>query len=191
VVFDGIERLDMEGPLGVLGWTARVTNTTSDIRLISKHGKPVRDHLVGRAIQVDGAMTDYERFDLLIVPGGDRSKFENDDDLIKEVGRLAEKSKIVASVCTGAFLVAPNPVADQKTMTTHHMAKAWFRQQFEPRVHLADNARFYQDGKLWSSAGISAGIDMALRLVISVWDEPVAKKVQSYLEYYPEPPFGP
>lgn len=191
VVFDGIERLDMEGPLGVLGWTARVTNTTSDIRLISKHGEAVHDHLVGRAIQVDGATADYERFDLLIVPGGDRSKFENDDGLITEVGRLAEKSKIVASVCTGAFLVAPNPVADQKTMTTHHMARPRFRQKFEPRVHLTDKARFYHDGKLWSSAGISAGIDMALRLVISVWGEPIAKKVQSFLEYYPEPPFGP
>lgn len=191
VVFDGIERLDFEGPLGVFGWTARVTNTTFDIRLISKHGKTVRDQLVGREILIDGATTDYERFDLLLVPGGDSSKFENDDDLIKEVGRLAEKSGIVASVCTGAFLVAPNPVADQKTMVTHHMAKAWFRQRFEPRVRLADKARFYHDGKLWSSAGISAGIDMALRLVISVWGESTAKKVQSFLEYYPEPPFGP
>src|SRR5262249_54010620 len=95
VVFDGIERLDLGGPLGVLGWTAKITNSTFDIRLISKHGKPVRDHLVGREIRVDGTTADYERFDLLLVPGGDRSKFENDDDLIKEVGRLAEKSSIV------------------------------------------------------------------------------------------------
>lgn len=191
VVFDGIERLDLEGPLGVFGWTARVTNTAIDIRLISKHGKSVRDHLVGREIRVDGSTAEHERFDLLLVPGGDRSKLENDNDLIKEVGRLAEKSGIVASVCTGAFLVAPNPVADKKTMTTHHMAKVPFSQKFEPRVHLVGKARFYHDGKLWSSAGISAGIDMALRLVISVWGEPIAKKVQSFLEYYPEPPFGP
>ncbi len=191
VVFDGIERLDLEGPLGVLGWTAKVTNTTFDIRLISKHRKPVRDHLMGWEIRVDGTSADYERFDLLLVPGGDRSKFENDNDLINEVGRLAEKSNIVASVCTGAFLVAPNPVADQKTMVTHHMAKEQFRQKFEPRVRLADNARFYHDGKLWSSAGISAGIDMSLRLVIAVWGDDVAKSVQSFLEYFPEPPFPP
>lgn len=191
VVFDGIERLDVEGPLGVFGWTAKVTNTTFDIRLISEHGRPVRDHLVGREIRVDGPTADHERFDILLVPGGDRSKFENDNDLIKEVGRLAEKSGVIASVCTGAFLVAPNPVADQKTMVTHHMAKVPFRQKFEPRVRLADKGRFYHDGELWSSAGISAGIDMALRLVVSVWGEPVAKQVQSFLEYYPEPPFGP
>lgn len=191
VVFDGIERLDLEGPLGVFGWTAKVTGTTFDVRLFSKHGKSVRDHLVGREIRVDGSTTDHERFDLLVVPGGDGSKFEDDGDLIKEVGRLAEKSGIVASVCTGAFLVAPNPVADQKTMTTHHMARTRFRRKFESRVHLADGARFYHDGKLWSSAGISAGIDMALRLVISALGEPVARQVQSFLEYYPEPPFGP
>src|SRR4051812_20235341 len=70
VVFDGIERLDMEGPLGVLGWTAKVMNTAFDVQLISKHGRQVRDHLVGREIRVDGTTADYERFDLLIVPGG-------------------------------------------------------------------------------------------------------------------------
>ncbi|WP_435021800.1 DJ-1/PfpI family protein [Tundrisphaera sp. TA3] len=191
VVFDGIERLDIEGPLGVFGWTAKVTNSAIDLRLMSKHGRSIRDHLIGREIQVDGATADHERFDLLLIPGGDRSRFEDDGILIKEVGRLAENSMLVASVCTGAFLVAPNPVADQKTMVTHHMAKIPFRQKFEPRVRLADPARFYQDGNLWSSAGISAGIDMALRIVISVWGEPTAKMVQSFLEYYPEPPFGP
>ena len=190
VVFDGVERLDLEGPLGVFGWTARVKKTTFDFRLISKHGKPVRDHLVGREIRADGATADYDRFDLLLVPGGDRSKFECDGELIAEVGRLAAESGIVASVCTGAFLVAPNPVADEKTVVTHHMAKARFRERFEPRVRLADT-RCHRDGNLWSSAGISAGIDMSLRLVISVWGEEIAKQVQSFLEYYPEPPFGP
>lgn len=191
VVFDGIERLDIEGPLGVFGWTARVASAPVDIQVVSKHGKPVRDHLVGWNIDVHGATAAHERFDLLLVPGGDRSKFESDNELVSEVGRLAEKSSVVASVCTGAFLVAPNSVADQKTMATHHMAKAAFRQRFEPRVRLADNARFYHDGKLWSSAGISAGIDMSLRLVIAVWGERVAQQVQSFLEYYPEPPFPP
>jgi hypothetical protein len=119
----------------VLGWTARVTKTVFDIRLISKHGKAVRDHLVKREIRVDGSMADHKRFDLLLVPGGDRSQFEDDGDLIREVGRLAGASGIVASVCTGAFLVAPNPVANGKTMVTHHMAKARFRERFEPRVN--------------------------------------------------------
>ncbi len=75
VVFDGIERLDLEGPLGVFGWTAKVTNTTIDSRLVSKNGQPVRDHPVDREIRVDGSTADHERFDLLLVPGGDRSKF--------------------------------------------------------------------------------------------------------------------
>ena len=189
VVFDGIERLDLEGPLAVFGWTAKIKGTPLNIRLMSKHGRSVRDHLVGREIQVDGATADHQRFDLLLVPGGDRSKFEDDVDLINEVGRLAENSGIVASVCTGAFLVAPNPVAEQKTMVTHHMAKVKFLEKFGHRVNLADKGRFYQDGKLWSSAGISAGIDMSLRLVISAWDWMTADKVQSFLEYYPDPPF--
>jgi transcriptional regulator GlxA family with amidase domain len=96
---------------------------------------------------------------------------------------------VVASVCTGAFLVAKTGMAAGKSMTTHQAFKQRFRQDF-PKVTVPNKARFVRDGALWSSAGISAGIDTSLQLVNAVWGAGVAKKVQqAFLEYCPEPPF--
>src|SRR5207247_460204 len=132
-----------------------------------------RDHLAKRLTNVDGATAQFNGFDLLIVPGGNLVQFGNDGELVAEIRRLGSGSSMVASVCTGAFLVAQTGMADGKTMTTHHEFKARFRQMF-PRVKLA-NARFVRDGTLWSSAGITAGIDMSLQLVMAVWGESVVR----------------
>ena len=73
VVFNGVERLDVEGPCGVFGW---IRQEAPSIRLLSKDGRPVRDHLLGREIHVDDttAHCDPGEFDLLLVPGGDLSQ---------------------------------------------------------------------------------------------------------------------
>lgn len=187
VVFDGIERLDMEGPQGVFGWTSKISGVPFDFRILSKDGKPVRDHLTGRSIEVDGSTTDETRFDLLIVPGGNVGQFAGDKELVKEIGRLSSASSILVSVCTGAFLVAQTGLADGRRMTTHWQFRAPFRHQF-PRIILSDE-RYVTDGTLWSSAGVSAGIDLSLRLVAAFWGTDLAKRVQGALEYFPEPPF--
>ncbi|MDZ4850140.1 MAG: DJ-1/PfpI family protein [Pirellulaceae bacterium] len=188
VIFDGVERLDIEGPLGVLGWSSRVSGNPLSIRMLSKHGRPVKDHLIDRQIEVDGATTTEAGFDLLLVPGGDLQQFGNDLELVSEIRRLGSASQIVASVCTGAFLVAQTGLADGKSMTTHWQTRTLFRQRF-PSITLSEH-RFESDGNLWSSAGISAGIDMSLRLVASLWGTTVAKTVQDFLEYFPEPPYA-
>lgn len=189
VIFDGMERLDIEGPLDVLGWAAKLTGGRLDVRLLSKHGGPVRDQLLDRPVAADGATQGAGAPDLLIVPGGDlpRFKFDEDAALVAEIGRLAAASRLVASVCTGAFLVARTGLADGKRMTTHWHFRDRFREQF-PRVSLS-TGRYEHDGNLWSSAGISAGIDTALRLVMSVWGDQLGKDIQDVMEYYPEPPF--
>jgi transcriptional regulator GlxA family with amidase domain len=186
-VFDGFERLDVEGPLCVLSWTARLAATPLTIQLLSVRGQAVADHLLDRSYSVDGATSDTGGFDLLIVPGGDPNEFGNDPALVGEIARLASGSARVASVCTGAFLIAEAGLANGRTMTTHSQFRAAFQHRF-PRVTLS-NERFERDGALWSSAGISAGIDMALRLVMDVWSDDVARRVQIAMEYYPEPIF--
>jgi transcriptional regulator GlxA family with amidase domain len=188
VVFNGVERLDFEGPMGVLAWTRVVTGDPITIRLLSKDGQSIRDHLLKRTIEVDGATTEQRDYDLIIVPGGDPPQFVGDQGLVDEIGRLARAAKILASVCTGALLVAKTGLADGKTMTTHWDFVDLLRRQF-PAVTVAAGHRYYQDGSLWSSAGISAGIDMMLRFVAATWGDAVAKKVQGVLEYFPEPPY--
>ena len=161
------------------------------IKVMSKTGATVRDHLVSRTIPVDGSTKQESGFDLLLIPGGDlgfKPSFLDDTELVDEIRRLASGSGLVASVCTGAFLAAQAGLANGKKITTHWCCHDAFRERF-PQITLVDDRRFVQDGVLWSSAGISAGIDMALHLVISVWGEDVAKSVQGFLEYFPEPPF--
>jgi len=188
VVYNGVERLDFEGPMGVLGWTRLVTGDPITIRLLSKDGQSVRDHLVKRSIEVDGATTEGRKYDLVLVPGGDPAQFVGDQGLVDEIRRLGGAAKTLASVCTGALLVAKAGLADGKTVTTHWDFVEPLRREF-PAVTVAAGHRYYHDGSLWSSAGISAGIDMMLRFVAATWGHPVAKKVQGFLEYFPEPPY--
>jgi transcriptional regulator GlxA family with amidase domain len=189
VVFDGVERLDFECPLAVLGWTAFALGSTIDFRLVSKTGGEVKDHLLKRPIRVDGSTMGVAACDLLIVPGGNPKDFVDDDQLVAEIGRLCALSKNVASICTGAFLVAKAGLARGRNLTTHWQFHTQFRQMF-PDVTLAPDRRYERDGDLWSSAGISAAMDMSLRLVESTWGPPIAKKVQGFLEYFPEPPYS-
>ena len=88
VLFNGVERLDFEGPMGVLGWTRIFTGHPITIRLLSKDGQPVCDHLVKRSIDVDGATTEECKYDLILVPGGDPAKFVDDQGLVDEICRL-------------------------------------------------------------------------------------------------------
>lgn len=183
-VFNGIGRLDVEGPLGVLIWAGRLTGHPLQIQRLSKDGAQVTDHLIRRPMTVDGTLKDAAGFDLLVVPGGNLSEFVNDQQLVAEIRRLGLSSQMIASACTGAFLVAQTGLADGKSMTTHWQ----FRSRF-PQITLVEQ-RFLRDGSLWSSAGISAGIDMALRLVGAVWGNETMKGVQAAIEYFPEPPIS-
>lgn len=188
IVFNGIERLDFEGPLGVLGWASRHSSEPINVLRLSKDGGPVTDHLSGTTILADASLADTNSFDLLIVPGGDSRQFADDEDLIAGVRRLGPASRIVASVCTGAFLVAGAGLANDKSIATHWLSHNTFASKF-PDVHLATDKRVVQDGNLWSSAGISAGIDMTLNLVTAEYGENISKKCQGLLEYFPEAPW--
>lgn len=188
VVFDGIERLDFEGPLGVLGWAARHSGEPVTVHRLSKDGGPVTDHLHDTTIQADGSLADAGGFDMLLVPGGDAGQFADDEDLIAGVRRLGAECRVLASVCTGAYLVAGAGLADGKSIATHWLSHRGFETRF-PDVHLVKDRRYIRDGKLWSSAGISAGIDMTLNLVTSEYGDVVSKRSQGLLEYFPEPPW--
>jgi len=188
IVFDAIERLDISGPLEVLGWTQRMGGEPLEIQLLSTTGDPVQDHLVHKQVAVDGKTTDFQGFDLFVVPGGNQGVFLRDEQLIGETKRLSEGSGITATVCTGAFLLAATGLGDRRTMTTHWYAARSFKNQF-PGVNLQEDKRFVRDGHLWSSAGISAGIDMTLHLVTVYWNDVISKRCQGIMQYFPEPPW--
>lgn len=196
VLWDQVERLDFEGPLGVLGWAADLEDRAIDVRFLTLGGVPVKDHLLHRCLPVDGMLEEAESFDLLLVPGGDLKKnpsLMGNKAFIGEIARLGVASAYLASVCTGAFLVAESGLADGMRMTTHWEARNRFRAQFSKPPHnielVADRVVAEKDGKLWSSAGISAGVDLALRLVAATGGPSLASRTQCSLEYFPEPLF--
>lgn len=188
VIFDHVERLDFEGPMGVFGWINKLGEGI-DIKLLSLNGEPIKDHLIKKTIYSDASLNSEEAFDLLIVPGGPWKDFVPNDELVQAIAAVGNKARLVASVCSGAFLVAKAGLAKNKRITTHSAFYQDFKSQGYADVVLVEHQRFVQDGTLWSSAGISAGIDMSLKMIIEYWGLDMATRIRNVLEYYPEPPF--
>ena len=105
--------------------------------------------------------------DVLIIPGGVMTAELERESVVQWISRAASRTKITASVCTGAFLLAKAGLLDGKTATTHWEDIPDFREMF-PAIALREKTRWVDNGQVVTSAGISAGTDMSLHLV-AVW----------------------
>jgi transcriptional regulator GlxA family with amidase domain len=105
------------------------------------------------------------------------------------VRERASQARRIASVCTGAFLLAAAGVLDGRRAATHWMYCARFAQRF-PTVHVEPDPIFVRDGPVWTSAGVTAGIDLALALVEEDLGRPVALAVARYLVVFMKRPGG-
>jgi transcriptional regulator GlxA family with amidase domain len=124
----------------------------------------------------------------LVVPGGTQPTFKamSNQAIRDYVRTAAETAEIVGSVCTGALILASVGLLEGRQATTHW---ACYRvlESFGARYQ---RKRWVEDGKFIMSAGVSAGIDMGLEFAARLTDEETAKKVQLWLDYDPQPPFG-
>jgi transcriptional regulator GlxA family with amidase domain len=180
LVFDEVEELDFVGPLEVFGVASRLKGGIGIVTL-SKNGRQIRGRY-GLRIQPDCSFADCPRLDLLIVPGGKgaREQVRHDEESIAFVTAHASRGSI-ASVCTGALVLAAAGILDGKKATTHWAALDMLRQY--PKVHVVEGARFVRDGNVTTSAGISAGIDLALEIVRELHGERTAAEVARDMEY--------
>jgi transcriptional regulator GlxA family with amidase domain len=115
-------------------------------------------------VQPDHGFTDHPPIDLLLVPGGVVTAELADEATCTWLASTAAQAKLVASVCTGAFLLARIGMLDNLTATTHWEDVAEMRALF-PFVDVVEGRRWVDEGPVVTSAGISAGIDMSLHLV--------------------------
>jgi transcriptional regulator GlxA family with amidase domain len=181
VLFDDVDAQDAVGPYEVLRWlpgaeVAFVATTPGPKR--SEHGK--------LALLADYALDDVPRPDVVIVPGGAGETPARDDrKLIAWLQQAHETSTWTASVCTGALLLGAAGVLRGKRATTHWTAIGELAQFGATAVR----ERYVFDGKLVSSAGVSAGIDMALALAARIAGPEAAQAIQLGIEYDPAPPF--
>ena len=167
-LFDGVQSLDVTGPLevfaGANSWRSRRGGSLPgyDIRTASLGGRPVRTSS-GLRLAPDDDLGEVGAPDLLIVPGGEGTR-RADPELVawlRERGRDAER---LVSVCTGAFLLAEAGLLGGRRVTTHWAYCAALAARF-PEVTVDPDPIFVRDGNVVTSAGVTAGIDLALALV--------------------------
>jgi len=166
VLFDGVQSLDVTGPLEVFDHAVdHQGGRAYRVRTASLGGAPVRT-TSGLAITPDGDLRDQDQADppdLLMVPGGEGAR-RRDQDLVAWIRDAGPRARRVASVCTGAFLLAAAGLLDGRRATTHWSWCEVLREQY-PAVQVDPDPIFVKDGTVATSAGITAGIDLALALV--------------------------
>lgn len=185
VVCEGVVLLDLAGPVQVLNGAGRYR-----IRLASLDGRAVRSD-TGIVLSADCALSDVdEPVDTVLVPGpppGRVGRFP--PALIAEVRRLGSAARRVASVCTGAFLLADAGLLAGRQATTHWYMCADLAARF-PEVAVRPDAIYVRDDPVVTSAGVSAGIDLALALVEEDWGAELARTVARQLVVFLRRPGG-
>ncbi|HEY8133365.1 MAG TPA: DJ-1/PfpI family protein [Thermoanaerobaculia bacterium] len=178
LIFDDVEELDFVGPLEVFGMAAR---HGADCRtlLIAEELNEVRCRYGMRVIP-EFTLDNAPPLDLLIVPGGlgARTDARQNPKILDFVRR---QQGMVASVCTGALILANAGLLDGVSATTHHNAFDLLRES--PQVDVREGVRFIIHDRVATSAGVSAGIDLALALVAREWGDSIAATVEANLEW--------
>lgn len=163
LVFDGVKMLDFVGPAEVF---VEANQSVSDyeVVLVSPDGRSVQTSL-GNRIEVNGAAADAERFDTVVIPGSELppARFVT-DEVLTAACALSAKTRRLVSICSGAFVLAGLGVLDGRQATTHWKFARELAQRY-PKVDVRPDAIFVRCGNLYSSAGVVAGVDVALALV--------------------------
>ncbi|GAA5144618.1 GlxA family transcriptional regulator [Pseudonocardia eucalypti] len=163
LLFPGVTLLDVAGPAEVFSEANRYG---ADYRVItcSTDGRPVRSS-TGIQLAADAPVSDVADLDTVVLPGSeDLATLPIEPDLVRAAGQLARGAGRVASICTGAFLLAATGRLDGRRATTHWRHGTALARR-HPRVTVELDAIFVADGPIATSAGVTAGIDLALAMV--------------------------
>jgi transcriptional regulator GlxA family with amidase domain len=176
VVFPGFQLLDAAGPIAVFEMAERFRPDSYTIEVLAPGGGIVRS---SSGVCLSTAPIDHRRFDTVIVSGGNLAQVEaGQADISTLLGKDAWRR--AAGVCSGAFFLAEAGLLDGRLATTHWAAAERFRLRY-PDVRLDADRMFVRDGNLWTSAGISAGIDLALALVEDDLGPAIARRTAQQL----------
>jgi transcriptional regulator GlxA family with amidase domain len=191
LIFDDVEVLDFCGPFEVFSVAARVAQETGNESAFTvftlaerADGQPVRC-AGGLCVQPEYSLDTHPPIDLLVVPGGWGTRREIDNArLIDWIRAQATRVQITSSVCTGAFLLGRAGLLEGHRVTTHWASIERLRASL-PGAHVLEGIRYVDEGSIVTSAGISAGIDMALHLVARLQGDEVARQTARRMEYTP------
>jgi len=192
LLFDNIEVLDFCGPFEVFSVTRldeekrREEPSPFNVFLVAASKAPVVT-TGGMKVLPDYDLDDCPAMHILVIPGGWGTRKEmHNERLLGWIADRAGRVETLTSVCTGALLLGKAGLLDGKRATTHWRSLDWMQELF-PKTTVEKQLHFVEDGTLLTSAGISAGIDMALRVVARYFGEAVARGTAKNMEYpYPE-----
>ncbi|MFQ6144276.1 DJ-1/PfpI family protein [Streptomyces seoulensis] len=181
-LFDGFEPLDAVGPYEILAYVPEAT-----VRFVAAEPGLVQDALGSLPVHVGTGYAEVERCDVLLVPGGGSFQtMVGDAAFLDWVRRIHAGTRFTTSVCTGSLVLGAAGLLNGLTATTHWDAAA----QLESYGARYTAERVVRQDRVLTSAGVSSGIDMALRLAALLSDETTAQAIQLYTEYDPQPPYG-
>ncbi|MDR6660097.1 DJ-1/PfpI family protein [Tardiphaga sp. 37S4] len=180
LLFEGLDQIDLTGPFEVL---SRIPNST--YRIYGKTTDPVRDYR-GLRITPDAAIGDAPQLDVLHVPGGFGQEALMDDTVVLDWLRQQAGHARIFSVCTGALICGAAGLLMGRRATTHWASFHLLRYFGATPV----NERVVIDGDWIFAAGVTSGIDGALRLAAELRGDEVAQGIQLFMEYAPQPPFN-
>lgn len=192
LVFDQVEVLDVAGPFEVF----TVTRLNKELR--QEESSPFRVLLVsenmdqvsavgGLRFTPDVTQDNCPELDLLIVPGGwgTRTQVKN-ANLLKWIANKSRRTRLTGSVCTGSSLLGEAGLLDGREATTHWRTFDFLRRA-APKAYIREDLRVTMDGSIFTSAGISAGIDMALHIVSYLFGTKTGEATALQMEYpYPQ-----
>ncbi|HYY58659.1 MAG TPA: DJ-1/PfpI family protein, partial [Pyrinomonadaceae bacterium] len=182
LLFHDLEELDLVGPWEIVNVWRQYAGGPERCLTVSQTGGETRC-AKGMRIIADYDFKDCPPLDYLLIPGGQGTRREVDNtELLDFVRKQAGACREVLSVCTGAFILQAAGLLEGKRATTHWGSLDRLRAFGEVTV---EEKRFVRDGHVWTAAGVSAGIDLALALVADQAGLEAAGKVQLYAEYYP------
>jgi transcriptional regulator GlxA family with amidase domain len=188
LIFPEVEVLDFCGPFEVFSVTrlddARRREDPSPfaVSLIAEGSEPITAS-GGLRVLPDHTLASCPALDLLVVPGGWGTRAAlNNAPLIDWIAARGRQVRTLTSVCTGAMLLGRAGLLDGRRATTHWRSLDWLQESY-PTVAVERALHVVEDGDLLTSAGISAGIDMALRVVARYYGEAVARATARHMEY--------
>ncbi|NOT73469.1 MAG: YHS domain-containing protein [Cyclobacteriaceae bacterium] len=181
LLYDGFATLDAMGPHHVL---KEMMGT--NVFFIAKQKGTITNG-GGIKIDVHRSIEDVDSLDILVVPGGFKETYlmTKDTAVLNWIRRIDKTTTYTTSVCTGAWIVGAAGLLKDKNATTHWFGKDILKNEFGAKIH---DRRWVRDGKYWSSAGVTAGMDMSVALVANIMGEPYARAALLDLEYDPQSP---
>ena len=186
LLYPDAEELDWAGPFEVFGMAAMGKDLA--VKTIAQTQDPV---VCAKGLRV---LPDYDfasapPLDVVVVPGGQGSRVEMDNPVLVDwLAAAAEPCTWVTSVCTGSVLLCRAGLAQGCEITTHWGYIETLR-ELAPDSKVLEDVRYVRDGRVVTSAGVSAGIDMSLWLVGEIYGADHARLTRKWMQYDPEPPY--